>query len=368
MKLQPANGYSIFLKQIKDRIRFAQVKANLSVNQELINLYWDIGRLVSEKQDNEGWGAKVIDRLANDLKNDLSPEIKGFSTRNIKRMKAFYNEYPISQEFAEDQSFSEKEVIVPQAVAQFKENLMRTLRKYAMQIPWGHNIILIEKVKNPDERVWYMRQILEYGWSRNVLDLQIKSGLYMRTGKAVTNFDKTLPPLQSDLAQQTLKDPYIFDFLTLDADFKERELETGLINHLQNFLIELGIGFAFVGRQYHLDIGEKDFYIDLLFYHLKLRCFVVIELKKGAFEPGYAGKLNFYLNVVDDKLRHPDDNPTIGLILCQDKNEVVAEYALRGINKAIGVSEYELTQSLPENLKSSLPAIEDIEKEFSGDD
>lgn len=361
MKLQPVNGYSLFLKQIKERIRFAQVKANLSVNQELISLYWDIGRLVSEKQEREGWGAKVIDQLANDLKNDLSHEIKGFSTRNIKRMKAFYSEYPILQ------AFCEKGAIVPQVVAQLNENLMQNLREYAMQIPWGHNIILIEKVKNPEERLWYMQQVLEYGWSRNILDLQIKSGLFMRKGKAVTNFDRTLPPLQSDLAKQTLKDPYIFDFLTLDADFKERELETGLINHLQNFLIELGIGFAFVGRQYHLDIGDKDFYIDLLFYHLKLRCFVVIELKKGAFEPGYAGKLNFYLNVVDDKLRHPDDNPTIGLILCQDKNEVVAEYALRGINKAIGVSEYELTQSLPEDLKSSLPTIEDIEKEFSGD-
>ncbi|MBU0992108.1 MAG: DUF1016 family protein [Proteobacteria bacterium] len=363
MKLQTFKGYSLFLKQVKERIRFAQIKANLSVNHELIMLYWDIGRLVSEKQSKEGWGTKVIDRLANDLKNDLSAEIKGFSSRNIGRMKAFYNEYPMSSEPVEKGT-----AILPQAVAKLTDSTIQNLQTYAMQIPWGHNIILIEKIKDHEERLWYMQQTIEYGWSRNILDLQIKSGLYMRKGKAITNFEKTLPPFQSDLAQQTLKDPYIFDFLTLDADFKERELETGLINHLQDFLIELGIGFAFVGRQYHLEIGEKDFYIDLLFYHLKLRCFVVIELKKGAFEPSYAGKLNFYLNVVDDKLCHPDDNPTIGLILCQDKNEVVAEYALRGINKAIGVSEYELTQSLPEELKSSLPAIEDLEKEFSGED
>lgn len=366
MKLQSFKGYSPFLKQIKERIRLAQVKANLSVNRELITLYGDIGRLITEKQADEGWGAKVIDRLANDLKNELSPEIKGFSTRNMKRMKAFYKEYPVLPEMIEkDQVPENKENIkVPQAVAQFPDHLMQDLQKHAMQIPWGHNIILIEKVKDLKERLWYMQQTFENGWSRNILSLQIKSNLYMRQGNAISNFDKTLPPFQSDLAQQTLKDPYIFDFLTLDSEFKERELETGLINHLQDFLIELGIGFAFVGRQYRLEVGEKDFYVDLLFYHLKLRCFIVIELKKGPFEPDYAGKLNFYLNVVDDKLRHPDDNPTIGLILCQDKNEMIAEYALRGINKAIGVSEYELTQSLPKELESSLPAIEDLEKEF----
>jgi predicted nuclease of restriction endonuclease-like (RecB) superfamily len=231
----------------------------------------------------------------------------------------------------------------------------------------GHNILLIQKIKDLNERLWYMRQTIEDGWSRNILDLQIKNNAYKRAAKAVTNFERTLPSPQSDLVQQTLKDPYIFDFLTLDEPFRERELETGLIRHLERFLIELGQGFSFVGRQYHLDIGEKDFYIDLLFYHLKLRCFVVIDLKKGEFKPDYAGKINFYCNVVDDMLKHETDNPTIGLILCQDKNKVLAEYALRGMNKPIGISEYELTRALPEELKSSLPTIEEIEAELGMD-
>lgn len=359
-------GYTPFLRQIKERIGRAQLKANLSVNRELIALYWDIGRIVTEKQNMEGWGTRVIDRLAIDLKNELSPEIKGFSVRNIKRMKAFYKEYPQFENILKIELLTDEQEKVPQPVAQLEGRV--NLLTYALQIPWGHNIILIEKVKNREERLWYMQQTLENGWSRDILVLNIKSGLFDRQGKAINNFDRTLPPAQSDLAQQTLKDPYIFDFLTLDSEFKERELETGLINHLQDFLIELGVGFAFVGRQYHVDIGENDFYIDVLFYHLKLRCYVVIELKRGPFKPEYAGKLNFYLNVVDDKLRHPDDNPTIGLILCQDKNEFVAEYALRGIKKAIGISEYELTQSLPDELKSSLPTIEDLEKEFGSRD
>ncbi len=232
-------------------------------------------------------------------------------------------------------------------------------------IPWFHHVILFEKVKDMTARLWYMRQTIENGWSRNILELQIKNSAYARASKAITNFKQTLPPPQSDFARQTLKDPYIFDFLSLDTEFRERELKAGLLHHLEKFLLELGAGFAFVGRQYHLDIGNDDFYIDLLFYHLKLRCYVVIELKRGKFPPEYAGEMNFYLSAVDDLLRHSDDKPSIGLILlCQEKNRVVAEYALREINKPIGISQYELTRALPEDLQSSLPTIEDIEAEL----
>lgn len=232
-------------------------------------------------------------------------------------------------------------------------------------IPWGHHILLIERIKDLSVRFWYMRQTLSQGWSRNVLTLMINSDAHLRQGKAITNFDQQLPPSQSDLAAQTIKDPYIFDFLTLEEPFHERELETGLLVHVEKFLLELGQGFAFVGRQYHLDVGREDFYLDLLFYHLRLRCFVVVDLKKGPFKAEYAGKMNFYCNVVDDRLRHPTDQPTVGLILCQDKNRLVAEYALKGVTKAIGVSEYRLTRALPARLKSSLPSIQEIEAELS---
>ncbi len=255
---------------------------------------------------------------------------------------------------------------MPQPVAQIApDDGQVPLAETVLALPWGHNFLLIEKVKDLRTRCWYMQQILEHGWSRNVLGLMISSKAHERQGEPTTNFESLLPEPQSDLAQQALKDPYVFDFLTLDKPFRERELEAGLITHLERFMLELGVGLAFVGRQYHLSVGESDFYVDLLFYHLKLRCFLVIDLKIGAFKPDYAGKMNFYLNVVDDLLRHEHDNPSIGLILCQDKNKILAEYALRGVNKPIGVSEYELTRALPEKLKSALPTIEEIEAELS---
>lgn len=247
-----------------------------------------------------------------------------------------------------------------QPVSQLKE-----IKNLLVQIPWGHNIVLMQKIKDLNIRSWYIQETISNGWSRDVLSLMIKSSLFERQGKSVTNFEKTLLPEQSDLVKQTLKDPYIFDFLTLRNNFDERELELGLIKHIEKFLIELGKGFAFVGRQYHLEIADKDFYLDLLFYHLKLRCFVVIELKKGDFKPEYVGKMNFYCSAVDDLLKHSTDQPTIGLILCQTKDKIFAEYALRDINKPIGISEYELISSLPENIKSSLPTIEEIEQELS---
>ncbi|MBI5100359.1 MAG: DUF1016 domain-containing protein [Nitrospirae bacterium] len=362
--------YSELLGQIKLRIRQGQTRAVLSANSELISMYWDIGRILHERQHREGWGAAVIPRLSRDLRNEL-PEIKGFSERNIGRMIAFYRAYPalgpfLPQAVAKMQSMGNSDDIkMPQAVAKLPTgDSSEILQQFVALIPWGHNILLMEKVKDMESRLWYMQQTINQGWSRDVLGLMIRSKAHARQGKATHNFESRLPSPQSDLVQQALKDPYIFDFLTLEEPFHERELEAGLIRHLEKFLLELGQGFAFVGRQFHLDIGDEDFYIDLLFYHLRLRCFVVIELKKGVFKPEYAGKMNFYCNVVDDRLRHEGDNLTIGLILCQDKKSLLAEYTLRGVDKPIGVSEYELTRALPDCLKSALPSVEAIELEL----
>jgi predicted nuclease of restriction endonuclease-like (RecB) superfamily len=354
--------YSSLIGDIKTRVQAAQVRAVLSVNAELISLYWDIGRLIDARQQQQGWGAAIIPHLAHDLRNDLS-EVKGFSERNIKRMLAFYRAY------------SELDGFVPQAVAQMKgsETVPQDVAQIPgsnllWHIPWGHHAVLLGKVKKTATRYWYMAQTLEYGWSRSILLMQIESAAHLRQGASVTNFSSRLPAPQSDLVQQTLKDPYIFDFLTLGKDFRERELEICLVAHLEKFLLELGQGFSFVGRQYKISVGEDDFYIDLLFYHLKLRCFVVIELKRGGFKPEYAGKINFYCNLVDDVLRHEHDQPTIGLMLCQGKNRLVAEYALRGIDKPLGISDYELVRALPDTLKSSLPSIEEIETELGEED
>ena len=364
--------YGSLLSDIKARIRQAQVKATLSANSEIILMYWDIGRMIQERQDHEGWGTAVIPRLARDIRNEL-PEEKGFSERNIKRMLRFYREYPnilpiMPQAVAQLQQAENKDVlIVPQAVDQLPVTERSViLQRLVTQIPWGHNILLMERVKDLSSRLWYMEQIIQNGWSRDTLGLMIKSDAHERKGKAVSNFKLTLPDPQSDLVRQSLKDPYIFDFLTLTEPFNERELETELVKHLEKFLIELGAGFAFVGRQYRMEISDQDYYIDLLFYHLKLRCYIVIELKKGDFKPEYAGKMNFYCSAVDDLIKDPTDQTTIGLILCQTKDRILAEYALRDVHKPIGVSEYELTRALPENLKSSLPSIEEIEAELGG--
>lgn len=331
-----SSDYERFLGELKERIRTAQLHAALSVNRELVLLYWRMGRDILARQEEQGWGAKVIDRLATDLRRAF-PEMSGFSPRNLKYMRSFASAWP-------------EESIVQQAAA---------------QIPWFHNCVLIDRVKDPEERSWYVKKTLEHGWSRSVLTLQVESGLYQRQGKAITNFGTTLPNPQSDLAHQLLKDPYNFDFLTLGDDAHERELERGLLEHIRSFLLELGVGFAFVGSQYHLEVGGEDFYIDLLFYHLKLRAYVVVELKTTEFRPEYAGKMNFYLSAVDDLLRHPQDEPSVGLILCKGKNKVMAEYALRDVGKPIGISGFKLAESLPESLKGSLPTIADLEAELS---
>jgi predicted nuclease of restriction endonuclease-like (RecB) superfamily len=358
IKALPA-GFSALLGEVKLRIQSAQTRAMTAVNTELVRLYWDIGRLIDERQKAEGWGASVIPRLAAELRNEL-PEIKGFSARNIGRMIAFFRAYP------------EPRLILPQAVAKLPSDskLPQAVAKTAgdsllWAVPWGHHACLLEKVKDPACRRWYVEQTLANGWSRNVLTAMIDGQAHERVGRAVTNFEQLLPSPQSDLAQQALKDPYIFDFLTLTEPFHERELETGLLQHLEKFLLELGQGFAFVGRQFRLEVAADDYYIDLLFYHLRLRAFVVIDLKTGHFKPEYAGKLNFYCNVVNEQLRHAADQPTIGLILCQTKDNVLAEYALAGIDKPIGVSSYELTRALPPSLQSALPSVEQIEAEIA---
>jgi len=312
--------------------------------------------LIHQRQQDEGWGASVIPRLSAELKNEL-PEVKGFSVRNLKLMVQFAQEYPTAFPSPDG------DLIGQPAVAQLPTEEMR--QPPVAQIPWAHNILIMQRVKEPTARQWYLQRTLVEGWTRNFLAQAIDSGLYQRQGQAVTNFETSLAPEQSALALETLKDPYIFDFLTLADPFHERELETELVRHLQKFLLELGRGFAFVGRQYLLKVDDEDYYVDLLFYHLHLRAFVVIDLKKGAFKPEYAGKLNFYCNVVNDQMRHSDDQPTIGLILCQTKSNVLAEYALTGIDKPIGVSSYELTRALPTNLQSSLPTVEQIEAELS---
>lgn len=356
--------YARVLKDIKTRIRTAQVKAAFAANQEMLILYWDVGRMIEERQKQAGWGAAVIPRLSRDIRNEM-PEVKGFSERNIGRMIAFYREYPALKTTIPPLPVAElpDAPILPTALAKFEATAI--VQPLVAQLPWAHNVLLMEKVRDLAVRKWYMQSTLQQGWSHDVLALMIDGRTHERQGKAITNFADRLPPVQSDLARQLIKDPFIFDFMTLEEPFHERELETSLVRHLEKFLIELGQGFAFVGRQVHLDVGEQDFYIDLLFYHLRLRCFVVIELKKGAFKAEYAGKLNFYLNVVDDKLRHPSDSPSIGLVLCQDENRLVAEYALKGVDKAIGVSQYQLTRALPKEFRSSLPSVAEIEMELT---
>ena len=332
--------YAAFLSGLKKRIQQERLRVVLASNAALVNLYWHVGEGILKKQNEEGWGAKVIDRLSADL-GKAFPDMKGFSPRNLKYMRAFAAAWP-------------EKTIVQAALA---------------QITWYHNITLLDKVKDSRARIWYARKTAEHGWSRNVLAVQIDARLYERQGKIVHNFSKTLPPADSDMAAQAFKDPYLFDFLGTADPRREAELEAGLTKHLQEFLLELGAGFSFVGRQVHLELGDRDFYIDLLFYHLKLRCFVAVELKVGEFEPGHVGQLNMYLNVIDDVLRHPDDRPTIGLLLVKRKNKLMAEYALRGYAKPIGIAQWEtrITRALPKALKTSLPAIEEIEAELGKD-
>lgn len=331
----PPAGYTDWLAELKTRIHTAQQRAALAVNHELVRLYWHIGRDILDRQAREGWGAKVIDRLAHDLRTAF-PDMKGFSRANLMYMRAFAEAWP-------------DEAIVQQAVG---------------QLPWGHNLVLLTKLKNPDLRLAYAQRAIEHGWSRNVLEIHIETRRLEREGQAITNFTERLPAPDTDLARQSLKDPYLFDFLRLGKEADERAIETALVQHITQFLLELGAGFAFVGRQVHLEVGGDDFFIDLLFYHLKLHCYVVIELKAEKFKPEHLGQLSFYLTAVDAQVKSEQDGPTIGLLLCKSKNKVVAEYALRDKAQPLGITEYRLLESLPAELRTSLPSIEQIESEL----
>ena len=332
-----SDSYLDFIEEVKKEIQKQRISVVLNANSSMICLYWNIGRAILQKQEEEGWGSKVIDRMAKDLK-EAFPDMSGFSPRNIKYMRKFAECWPDFE-------------IVQQVVE---------------LIPWRTNRMLLDKLNTQEERLWYAHKTIENGWSSNVLELQIQNRLMERAGKSVNNFPVALPPVDSDMADQIFKDPYLFDFLGTDMPRREVEIERQLTEHIQNFLLELGQGFAFVGRQVHLEVGGDDFYIDLLFYHLKLRCYVVIELKACDFEPGFISQLNMYQNVVNDILRHPDDKPTIGLLLVKGKNQTVVEYSLAGYQNPIGVAEWknQMVQALPEELKSSLPSIEEIEKEL----
>ncbi|MEE3717003.1 PDDEXK nuclease domain-containing protein [Tumidithrix elongata RA019] len=339
-KLELPEQYAELFLEIKTKVSSSRLRVVMSANSALVMLYWEIGQSILRRQKQEGWGAKVIDRLSYDLR-DAFPDMQGFSPRNLLFMRAFAENYPDSEK----------------------------VKQLVSQLPWGHIILLMQRVKMPRQQDWYMSQSILHGWSRNILALQISNQSYERQGKAVNNFTATLPPADSDMATQVFKDPYLFDFLGTADPRREREVEQALVDHIQKFLLELGNGFAFVGRQVHLEVGDSDFYIDLLFYHLKLRCYVVVELKVVPFDPAFVGTLNLYLSAVDDLLRHPDDKPTIGLLLCRSKSQLVVEYALRDFNKPIGVADWEtqITRALPKELASSLPSIEEIEAELQSE-
>ncbi len=371
-------GYATLLAELKGRVQTAQLQAVTTVNTELLRLYWQMGSTIARAQDDQGWGAGVIPKLAADLR-EAFPDAKGFSERNLKYMVRFASEYgapaimqPAVAQLAKDASTEKSPAVnssamVQPPVAQTTRGTFSISPPLVAKLPWAHHIVLLEKVKNLTDRRWYMEQAIGNGWSRSVLTAQINAKAHRRTGRAISNFATTLPPAQSDLAQQALKDPYVFDFLALGSAWRERDLEQGLTDHIQKFLVALGVGFAFAGRQVQLHVGGQDYYLDLLFYHLKLRCFVVIDLKVEAFKPEFAGKMNFYLSAVDEQMRHASDQPTIGLLLCQENNRLTVEYALRDVKKPIGVAEWKtrLVDSLPKKLQGALPSIAAIEKELS---
>ncbi len=336
-RFEMEQSYASFIDQLKQTISSTRVKVTLQANAQLIMMYWRIGTMILEAQEREGWGARVIDRISLDLKESF-PDMKGFSASNLKNMRRFAQEWP-------DPSIGQQVVT---------------------QLPWGSNLVLLFKLDSAEDRLWYARRAVEEGWSRNVLAVQIESCLKERSGRVVSNFEEALPPVDSDLAIQVFKDPYLFDFLGTDIPRRELEIERKLTEHIQDFLLELGRGFAFVGRQVELEIDGDTFRIDMLFYHLKLRCYVVIELKAGKFEPGYVSQLNLYRNVVDDVLRHESDGKTIGLLLVREKNDMIVRYALEGLENPIGVAGWqkELTESLPAGLEDSLPTVEEIECEI----
>ena len=335
--------YKKFLVELKEKVKNSQLKAAVKVNYELLNLYWELGKKITEKQKEYSWGDSFISNLSNDLKKEF-PDMKGFSVQNLKNIRywyLFYAEYLIGL----------------QPVSQLKK-----IENKIKSIPWGHNQRIMYKCKSVREAIFYVEKTIENGWSRTILEHQIDSKLYERLGSAISNFDSRLPKVQSELAKQTIKDPYNFDFLTLRDKYDERELEDALVKQITSFLLELGTGFSYIGRQVHLKVGDSDFYIDLLFYHVKLHCYVVVELKTEKFKPDFAGQLNFYVTAVNRDLKSQEDNQTIGILICKDKDNVVAEYSLTNISQPIGISKYEISKLLEKEYKSSLPSIEEIEQ------
>lgn len=335
-----SSEYKSWVNSIKSTIYSKQIKITISVNTELLHLYWIIGKSISEKLKNSNWGANVIETLAKDLKNEF-PSQKGFSRSNLFSMRKWFEFYSV-----ESHDFEKVQQVVG-------------------QIPWGHHLVILAKIKSYEDALFYCNKIVENNWSRAVLLNQIDSGLINRVGKATTNFSNTLVKPHSELAHDALKDPYKFDFLNLGEKVLEKDIENQLVQHITSFLLELGAGFSFVGKQVQLKIDNQDFYIDLLFYHIRLKCYVVIELKAIEFKAEFAGKMNLYLSAVDDQLRTEGDNPTIGLLLCKSKSEIIAEYALRGTTQPIGIAEYDFNKAIPKDLQPSLPSIETIENELS---
>lgn len=343
------NDYKNWISEIKSKIRSVQIKAATAVNTTLIQFYWELGGMITEKQT--AWGTGFLENMSNDLKDEF-PDMKGFSVTNLKYCKLFYKQFYFSPQLEDELDSNSPQL--------GDENLLPFLK----QIPWGHIKLIIDKIKDPNQAKFYIQETIKNAWGRETLALQIKTDLFHRQGNAITNFETTLPNPLSDLAQQTLKDPYVFDFMTMAKPFYEKDIEKQLVTNITKFLLELGKGFAFIGQQFHLEIAQNDYYIDLLFYHTKLKCYVVIELKNTKFIPEYAGKLNFYLSAVDSLIKQDDDKPTIGILLCREKNNIEAEFALRDLNKPMGVSEFQFTEILPEALKSSLPTIEELENEL----
>jgi len=364
------NGYKQWIKNLKSRIRQSQIKAAVKVNIELLCLYWDMGQDIVNRQMESAWGSGFFEQLSKDLRSEF-PNMQGFSCSNLKYCKQFYlfykQEVPNRQQLVGNLPNSsnnlpqinnrKKALIRPQLVDELEKNPI-------FQIPWGHNIQIFSKSKSVKEALFYVQKTIENGWSRAVLMNFMEVDLYSAQGKAITNFKRLLPDPQSDLANQILKDPYNFDFITLSEDYKERELEDALTANITKFLLELGQGFSYVGRQVPIQIGETERFIDLLFYHLDLRCFIVIELKAGKFEVEHAGKLGLYIAAINHQKKKETDNPTIGMIVCRTKDRIEVQYSLEIINQPIGVSEYKLSKLLPKDYKSSLPSIKEIEKEL----
>ena len=369
MSLLPENNYQNILKSLKEKIRMARMRASLKVNRELLGVYWEIGNVILAEQKEQGWGAKIIDKLAADLKSEF-PDLTGLSTRNLKYMRAFAESYPnfgiVQQGAAQMQNIENQgNEFVQGALAQTGDNAQyQFVQGMLAQLSWYHHITILDKVKDRDTRLFYIQETVQGGWSRDVMVHQIEAGLHQRKGKILSNFKNTIAPEQSELVQQLFKDPYKFEFIYLGKEAKERDLEDALTNQLTKFLLELGQYFSFMGRQYKLMLGEKEFFFDLLFYHTRLKRYIIIDLKIDEFKPEYKGKMEFYLNLADEHLKQKDDEKSIGLILCKTKDGLVVEYALRDSTKPIGIAEYKINELLPENIRGELPSIEQLEAEI----